>query len=198
MLTQAVGYASVALGHVAAAGGKPVLVKEIAEAAGIPGPYLAKIIHSLGRKGLVTTQRGVGGGVTLARPPAEITLYELCVALDDPAVEARCMLGVAQCTDERACPAHRFWATQRGKQIEYLQSMTVADVAAFETRRRWKLFSAGPSNGAALNGNGHDADNAEDNGNGSVNIMRQQASSLRTGNGVHAVSTDMNGDNTPN
>lgn len=150
MLTQAVGYAAVALGHVAAAGGKPVLVKEIAEAAGIPGPYLAKIIHSLGRKGLVTTQRGVGGGVTLARPPADITLFELCLALDDPAVEARCMLGVAECSDERACPAHKFWSAQRARQVEYLQSMTVADVAAFETRRRWKLFSGSPT----PNGNG--------------------------------------------
>lgn len=149
MLSQAVGYAASALGYVAAAGGKSVLVKEIAEAADIPAPYLAKIVQSLARKGLVGTQRGIGGGVTLARPADQITLYELCIALDDPAVQQRCMLGTAQCSDERACPAHRFWTAQRAKHMEFLQRMTVADVAAFETKRRWK---SAPESGQASPG----------------------------------------------
>lgn len=142
MLSQAVGYAATALGHVAAAGGRPVLVKEIAEAADIPAPYLAKIINSLARKGIVATQRGIGGGVTLARNPEKITLFELCVALDDPAVQTRCMLGTAECTDARACPCHKFWTAQRAKATEFLRTTSVADIAAFETRKRWKSARA--------------------------------------------------------
>ncbi len=138
MLTQAAGYASCALGYVAAAGGKPLLVKEMAEACAIPAAYLAKIVHSLARKGLVQTQRGIGGGVTLATPPSELTLYDLCVALDDPIVHARCMLGTAECSDERACPAHEFWQNHRARQVEFLRRTTIADIAAFETRRRWR------------------------------------------------------------
>lgn len=138
MLSQAVGYAASALGHIAAAGGKPVLVKEIAEAARLPAPYLAKIVQTLARRGFVLTQRGIGGGVTLARPPSEITMFDLCVALDDPAVQQKCMLGTAQCSDERACPAHKFWSSERARIHEYLRSMTVADVAVFETRRHWR------------------------------------------------------------
>src|SRR5689334_24195250 len=99
MLSQAVGYAATALGHVAAAGGNSVLVKEIAEVAEIPAPYLAKIINTLSHKGLVITQRGIGGGVTLARPAQSITMYDLCVALDDAAIDNRCMLGTAPCSD---------------------------------------------------------------------------------------------------
>lgn len=145
MMSQAVGYAATALGYVAAAGGKPVLVKEIADAAAIPAPYLAKIVQSLARKGLVLTQRGVGGGVTLARAPQDITLFEICEALDDPSVQSRCMMGVAECSDERACPCHRFWTGQRARHIEFLQATTVSDIAAFETRRRWKRDAAPPS-----------------------------------------------------
>lgn len=137
MLSQAVGYAATALGYVAAAGGKPVLVKEMAEACEIPGPYLSKIVHTLSKAGFVLTQRGIGGGVTLARPASEISMYDLCIALGDPAVQQRCMLGIAECSDERACPCHKFWAPQRGRQIEFLKQTTVADIAAFETRRRW-------------------------------------------------------------
>ncbi|MBK8914984.1 MAG: Rrf2 family transcriptional regulator [Phycisphaerales bacterium] len=138
MLSQSVGYAAAALGYVAAAGGKALLVKEMAEACDIPAAYLAKIINALARKQVVLTQRGVGGGVTLARPAEKITLYELCEALDDPIVLRRCMLGTAQCSDDRACPAHEFWTAHRGRQLAFLQETTVADIAAFETRKRWK------------------------------------------------------------
>lgn len=138
MLSQGVGYAVTAMGYIASAGGKPVLVKEIAEAGQIPAAYLAKLIHSLARKGLVLTQRGVGGGVTLARPATNITLHDMCVALEDPIVLPACMLGNAECSDARSCPAHRFWTEHRGQMDEFLRSTTIADIAAFESRRRWK------------------------------------------------------------
>jgi Rrf2 family iron-sulfur cluster assembly transcriptional regulator len=136
MITQSVGYTATALGTIAAAGGRPLLVKEIAEACGIPAAYLAKIIHTLARKGIVNTQRGIGGGVTLARDPRTITLLDLCEAMDDPIMERRCFLGTAVCSDERACPAHRFWTAHRDKELAFLRETTVADIAQFETRRR--------------------------------------------------------------
>ncbi len=138
MMSQATGYAATAMGHIAAAGGKPVLVKEIADAAGIPPAFLAKIVQSLARKGLVSTQRGVGGGVTLSREAAQITLFEVCDALNDPSVESRCLLGVSVCSDDRACPCHTFWTGHRGAYQAFLRKTTIADIAAFETRKRWK------------------------------------------------------------
>ena len=43
--------------------------QEIADRQNIPSPFLAKIISQLSLAGLVTTYRGAGGGVSLARPP---------------------------------------------------------------------------------------------------------------------------------
>jgi Rrf2 family transcriptional regulator, iron-sulfur cluster assembly transcription factor len=138
MLSQAVGYAVTAMGHIASAGGNSVLVREVADAAEIPAPYLSKIINSLARRGLVITQRGVGGGVTLAKAATEISMYDVCVALDDPIVRPACMLGTAECSDERACPAHKFWTSTRAKVIEFLQATNVADIASFESKRHWR------------------------------------------------------------
>jgi Rrf2 family transcriptional regulator, iron-sulfur cluster assembly transcription factor len=135
-MTQATGYAITALGHVAAREGRPLLIKEIAEATRLPHPYLAKIIHTLARRGLVLTRRGVGGGVMLSRRAAAITLYDIAEALDDPVLEERCMLGNAVCSDERACPAHAFWTQHRREQIDFLRQRTLADIAAFEERQR--------------------------------------------------------------
>lgn len=158
MLTQATGYAATALGCIASMGGAPILIKEIAEACHIPAPYLAKIVNMLARKGLVSTQRGVGGGVTLGREPTKLTLYDLCIALDDPIVQRRCMLGTADCTDERACPAHQFWTGQRARQVAFLQETTVAEIAAFETRRLLRQKQPVPltqsGQAAAANGGG--------------------------------------------
>ncbi|MGE0480611.1 MAG: Rrf2 family transcriptional regulator [Phycisphaerae bacterium] len=145
MLSQGVGYAATALGRIAAAGGTSVLIKDIADDCDIPSAYLAKIINTLARRGIVTTQRGVGGGVVLARAAQSITLFDLCVALDDLIVQPRCMLGVAPCSDERACPAHQFWTGHRAGIVAFLQSTTIADIAAFETRRRWKHLPATPN-----------------------------------------------------
>lgn len=135
-MTQSTGYAITALGHVASAGGKAQFIKDIAEATGLPHPYLAKIIHTLARRGLVVTRRGVGGGVALAREPEKITLFDIASALDDPLLEERCMLGSAVCSDERACPAHAFWTHHRAEQIVFLRETNLADVAAFEARQR--------------------------------------------------------------
>jgi Rrf2 family protein len=142
MLSQATAYAASALGCIAAMGGKPVLVKVIAEACEMPAAYLAKIINQLARRRLVNTQRGVGGGVSLARQPQDINLLELCVALEDPAIQPRCMLGNDQCSHDRACPAHDFCVMHREKLMDFLQNTTIADIAAFETRRRWRASHA--------------------------------------------------------
>ncbi len=128
MLSQTVGYAVLALGHLAKVK-EPTFVRDIAEATAIPGPYLAKLINQLARKGLVMTQRGLRGGVVLARPAAEITLMEICEALDEPVVQKRCMLGFPQCSEEHECPAHKFWLKERAVITDFLSQTTLADVA---------------------------------------------------------------------
>ncbi len=138
MLSQSTGYAASALGCVAAMGGRPALVKDLAEACDIPQAYLAKIVNLLSRREIVLTQRGVGGGVSLAKPPKEITILEICEALEDPVVQPRCMLGNAECTEDRACPAHEFCVLHRTELAKFLRDTTIADIAAFETRRRWR------------------------------------------------------------
>lgn len=142
MLSQATGYATSALACVAAMGGKPALVKDLAEACNIPHAYLAKIVNVLARREIVQTQRGVGGGVCLARPPQEITVEQVCEALDDPVLQPRCMLGNTECTEDRACPAHQFCVSHRKELGNFLKSTTIADIAAFETRRRWRSARA--------------------------------------------------------
>jgi DNA-binding IscR family transcriptional regulator len=79
----------------------------------------------------------VHGGVTLARAADQISICEVCRALDDPILEKRCMLGVSECSEARACPAHAFNSLHRERTMDFLTKTTIADVAAFEMQRRW-------------------------------------------------------------
>lgn len=131
-----IGYAATALGHIAVQGAQPVQVREIAEVMRIPAPYLAKIVHQLGRKGFVTTRRGIGGGVQLSVDPAKTTLYQLCEALEDPILEPQCLLGLGTCNDDVACPAHAFSRGLRERKLAFLRGTTLLDVGRYDRRRR--------------------------------------------------------------
>jgi Rrf2 family protein len=133
-----VGYAATALGYIAALGGGPLQVREVAGATGVPAPYLSKIVNQLARKGLVTTRRGVGGGVQIAFDPKQLSLLELCEALEDPVLQPRCLLGLGSCNEDVACPAHDFGSELRTRQLDFLRQTTLLDVGLFDAQRRRK------------------------------------------------------------
>ena len=47
---------------------------DIARARGIPSAYLSRLLAELARAGLVTSRRGAGGGVALARDPCGVPI----------------------------------------------------------------------------------------------------------------------------
>lgn len=74
----------------------PVPGQQIADDQGLSPKYLEALLAGLKRGGLVVAERGKNGGYVLARPPAEITLYEVLLRLEGP-------LGFVPCTLEGRC-----------------------------------------------------------------------------------------------
>ena len=62
--------------------GEPVQIRVISERQAIPSRYLEQIFQRLRRAGLVTSKRGPGGGYTLSRAPALITLRDVVEAAE--------------------------------------------------------------------------------------------------------------------
>lgn len=112
-------YALSALVELYRYGGRgPVPLAELARRRGIPAQFLEQLFAVLRRAGLLNSQRGVKGGYSFARPPAEITVLELVELLDGPLG-----YGATGVFDEAAAAARTV-----------LASTTVVDVADAEAR----------------------------------------------------------------
>ncbi len=105
MLSQTAEYALRAM--VALATGKNArTAQDLARQSQVPLDYLSKILNSLARAGLVTGQRGRGGGFQPVRPASQITVLQVVSAVDPLKRIRNCPLGLAA-HGENLCPLHR-------------------------------------------------------------------------------------------
>jgi len=77
-------YALQALAELGRCGAGPVPIGELARRRDIPVQFLEQLFATLRRAGVLKSQRGVKGGYTFARPPADITVLEVVELLDGP------------------------------------------------------------------------------------------------------------------
>src|SRR5262245_56900464 len=82
MISQAAEYSLRAVLCLASDSNRPLTTHQIAQRTGVPSSYLAKVLHSLGRAGLIVSQRGLHGGHSLKRPPDQVTLMDVVQAAE--------------------------------------------------------------------------------------------------------------------
>jgi len=113
--------------------GERISTREVAERQCIPEPFLAKITSDLAHRGLVITQRGSGGGLILARDPADITFLDVIEALDGPVVFAPCQERSSMCCWAEQCAIEPALMGARDLLVDYLRNLTFAEVLAERT-----------------------------------------------------------------
>ena len=106
MFSQTVEYALRAVVCLAQQAPKPCTTDQISEVTKVPKAYLSKVLQNLGRSGIVTSQRGIGGGVALARPPEELTILEVVNSVEPIVRIQTCPLGLKS-HGHTLCPLHR-------------------------------------------------------------------------------------------
>ncbi len=106
MFSQTVEYALRAMVHLAREAPASCTTEQIAQAMQVPKAYLSKVLQALVRAGLVNSQRGLGGGMTLSREACELNLFEAVQAVDPIQRIRACPLGLAEHA-EQLCPLHR-------------------------------------------------------------------------------------------
>ena len=111
----------------AAARGGSVASGEAARVLGVSPSYLAKVLQSLAKAGLLESSRGPAGGFSLTKDPRRMTCMEVLVALEGELPERACLFakpvcGSGECAFSRLCveTAKRFKSTLSRTKISEL------------------------------------------------------------------------------
>lgn len=110
--------------------GELVTAERLAEAQGIPRPFLATILQELRRAGIVESKRGVDGGHRLARDPNEIAVADVMRAVDGPLAA---VAGVAPEQVEypgATQPLRDVWIATRASLRSVLEVVSIAHLIA--------------------------------------------------------------------
>lgn len=103
-------------------------IGEISNELDISFHFLTKIFQKLTQAGLMTSYRGPNGGIALARPASQITLLDIFLAIDGPALFTECVLGLPGCGNQTPCPMHNQWAEQRARLEAMFAKTTLAEM----------------------------------------------------------------------
>ena len=129
MFSDTVEYALRAIVHLAYEAPESRTTAQIAEATKVPKDYLSKILQNLAKKGIVQTQRGVGGGVTLAKAPEELTILDVVNAVEPIQRIRHCPLGLVT-HGVKLCPLHKRMDAAMATVEEAFRGTTLAEVLA--------------------------------------------------------------------
>ncbi len=113
----------------------PIATQWIAEGAGVPAKYLAKIMGDLVRAGVLESTRGLGGGFRMARSPKEVSLLDVLTPFElfQP---RRCPFGNKECGDDNPCLAHDRWKKVIETEQDFFRTTSVDDVAVSRPARQ--------------------------------------------------------------
>jgi Rrf2 family transcriptional regulator, cysteine metabolism repressor len=89
----------------------PIPLKVIAERQRIPENYLEQLIAILRKAGLVKSVRGAQGGYLMLRPPDEVTVGQVILALEGPLAAAECVAdsNSPKCRLSEGCVTRSVW-----------------------------------------------------------------------------------------
>jgi len=121
--------------------GIKIRAADLGRGAGIPAPYLSKILRRLVLAELLVSQKGQGGGFWLARPAAEIRFIDILNAVDAFPTDGRCAFGWGNCDQLLPCPLHGAWSRLSHQIRDWATGTNLAEVAtAAEGDQRIQMF----------------------------------------------------------
>ena len=128
-LTRQTNYAVRIMMYCAANEGQLSRIPEIASAYSVSELFLFKILQPLVENGLVRTVRGRNGGVRLAKPAAELTLFDVVRVTEESFAMAECFENDAsECPLVDSCALNSALREALGAFFAVLERCTIEDL----------------------------------------------------------------------
>ncbi len=104
-------------------------LQEVARRQDISEKYLESIVRELVKAGIVSGQRGKGGGYRLCRSPEQINVGEVLRLMEGTLAPVACLVeNAAPCTRAARCRTLDFWQGLDRAIREYAAGYTVGDM----------------------------------------------------------------------
>ena len=132
-LTTFTDYSLRTLMFVATAPEGTATIAQVATAFDISENHLVKVVHLLGREGLLLNTRGRGGGLALARAPRDINVGAVVRLTEGASVPAECFEETGNCAIGRVCRLAGVLGSAVAAFYRVLDACTLADLV--ENRR---------------------------------------------------------------
>jgi Rrf2 family transcriptional regulator, iron-sulfur cluster assembly transcription factor len=87
---------------------------------------VAKVLTTLSQEGIVNGSPGPGGGYWLARPPEDLSFYEVVSLFERLAPNVSCPFGPDYCGTSPHCPLHFEMLQVREQMVSFLKTCTFA------------------------------------------------------------------------
>jgi len=108
--------------------GEPVQIKEIAKRQGISERYLENILTLLRAAGILLSEKGKGGGFTLAKEPSEINMFDVIQIVEGKISIVKCVTTPSTCVHSPKCVARDVWTKLSNGMKRTLSSITLQDL----------------------------------------------------------------------
>jgi Rrf2 family protein len=129
MFSQTVEYALRAVVHLADQAPDGRTTEQIATITRVPKAYLSKVLQGLCKAGIVQSQRGLGGGMTLTKDPAKLTILEVVNAVEPIQRIRTCPLDLKS-HGVKLCPLHKRMDHALALVEDAFASTTLAEILA--------------------------------------------------------------------
>ncbi len=104
-------------------------VGEIARRQDVTKPFMSKIASQAAAAGLLTTQRGTGGGLALTQPADKITLLQILEAIEGSMALKQCTFEPSRCPRSHKCAVHPIWEKVQQQFNELLSNTLLSELA---------------------------------------------------------------------
>jgi Rrf2 family protein len=101
-------------------------VEELASTLDVPKHFLGKILQQLAKNNMVSSTKGRNGGFYLSKKNKAQNLLTVIKLIDGKGIFTDCILGLANCSNEKPCPYHDSIQKVRQEFLLQLKDETIA------------------------------------------------------------------------
>jgi len=129
MITRKTDYAIRCVLHLSESEKDVVMLDEIAREKIISKSFIAKILQTLVKAGIVQSTRGKNGGFRLAKKAAEISLLDVVESIEGPVSMNICAVDKKKCSLSSTCSVHPVWVEIRADVESRLRQVNFAELS---------------------------------------------------------------------